>query len=316
MTTNPGQPAAGAPAGAPPAAGTPPVAGVPAGAPSTAEHPATITAPWDSNEGVYTIGEGEQAKPWWSTIKEEPVRQLMETKQYKNPAEVAMAYHNLNKLQNGAADVVAMPGKDADPKQWDAFYAKMGRPATPDEYNLNVPEGAQVDQGLMKFGKELFHKMGASPEKAQAAFDEWQKFATAANAAQIEQARVQNDTELTALQAKWGEGLAEKQAAGNRAVKALGLDNALIERIEASIGSAAIVELLAAIGSKSPEGGFVGSGNSNDPDDPTAMTPEQATSRINALRSDPAFEKKYMDPKDPGHKDAVAKIERLFAKAK
>ena len=307
---SPGTPAAPAP-GAAPAPAAPP-APAPAGDPATGD--IIITAPWSNAQGVYQIGEGDKAKPWWHSIPEKEARDLMEAKQYKNPAEAALAYYNANKMLNAQGDKVVAPAADAPQTEWDAFYNKMGRPEAPDKYDLKAPEGVQVDEGLMKVGKEIFHELGATPAKAQAAMDKWNAFVEASNKAQQEAMQVQNDTELAELNTKWGPQLEANKAAGNRAVKALGLSNDLIAKIENNIGSAAIVELLAAIGGKSNEGGFIGSGTATDPNDPSTMTKEQAQAKVTTLQGDSAFQAKYTDKNHPEHAAALQLMEKLFAR--
>lgn len=315
-----GQPAGQEPAAGAPAAGAAPqapAAGAPAAGTPGAEHPATVTieAPWTGKDGVYKIGEGDKAQAWYNAIPEEPVRELMKAKNYANPNELAMAYHNLNKLQNGAPDVLPAPNWD-DPKSVDAFYNKLGRPETADKYELKIPEGVQPDEKFLKVGKEIFHKLGATPAAAQQALEHWEGFVTDYKTTEMETERVENDKAISALETKWGAQLEANRAAGQRAVKALGIDNALIEKVEANIGSAAIVELLAAIGNKSKEGAFVGNGSNNsDPNNPEGMSAEQAKARITALQGDSAFQAKYTDKNHAEHKDSVELMERLFAKA-
>ncbi len=300
-----GTPAAPAPGAAPatPPAGTPPA--------PTSE----FKAPWSDVQGVYTIGEGDAAKPWYEGIQEEPIREYMKEKNYANPYEAARAAWNANKLNKLTPDIEAFVNGKATPEQEAAIYKMLGRPETPDAYEFKVPQGVETDPELVKFGKDLFYSMGLPPSKAQAAFDKWQEFATKANAGYTEAARVQNETELADLSKRWGPELEANRAAGNRAVQALGLSNDLIQRIEANVGSAAIVELLAAIGKKGAEGGFKGTGTNVDPNDPNTMTKEAAVAKIRELQTDTAFQKRYTDKTDPGHKDALTLMEKLFAKA-
>lgn len=87
--------------------------------------------------------------------------------------------------------------------------------------------------------------------------------------------------------------------------------------IEAKIGTAEVVQLLAAIGRKSAEGSFKG-GNENppgDPNDPSSMTPEHAQARMDALRADATFSAKYENKDNPGHAEAVQLMLALAAKA-
>lgn len=310
---NPGQ--TGAEGGTP---ASPAVAAVGGGSPAApgTEHPATV--PWDGVEGVYKVGEGDASQPWWASIKEEPVREYMEAKQYANPNEAAIAAYNANKLAKVGEDAIIAPGKDATPEQWNDFYSKLGRPETPEGYEFKFDEGIKADEDMMNFGKQLFHELGASPEKAQAAADKWNEFAATMQNSAVEAERAANTQALDALVDKWEgeEKLNEMKAAGERAVKSLGLDATAIERIEDQIGSAPIVELLAMIGSRVGEGQFKDTGTpAGDPNDPVNMTAKQAQDSITKLQEDVEFQKAYTDKNHAGHKDALSRMEKLFAKA-
>lgn len=279
-------------------------------APAPTEHP--VAAPW-SNEGVWTLGEGGTAKPWWNSLPDEAARKHIEAKQYANPAELALANYNLTRMQTGDPTVLAMPAADAPKEQWDAFYTKMGRPESADKYELNFGEGVNTDDNMVKFGKDLFFEMGLDGKRAQAAVDKWNTFVAEQNAAAIEQDRQNNDAELAALTARWGAELDANKAAGKRVVDALGLSADFIGRLENNIGSAPVVELLAMIGRKSDEGGFMG-GQTVDPNNPATMSKEQASARIKELQSSAEFQAKYTDKNHPGHKDALQLMEGLFAR--
>lgn len=313
MTTQPsGQPESGAPAGGAPAGGAP--AGTPAGG---AEHPASaFQAPWSGKEGVYMIGEGDKAQPWYNGIEEEPIREYMKAKNYANPYEAARAAWNANQINKLSPEVTAVLEGKATPEQENAFYAKLGRPETPDKYEFKHPDGTVVDKDLESLGRNIFHKLGASPAKAQAAMDDWNKAVAAKVAANAEAERTANDAALAALTKTWGSELDKNRAAGERTMKALGLDPAFMEKLEGQIGSATVVELLAKIGRKSDEGAFKG-GNDNpggDPNNPDTMTPEQATAKIASLRGDKDFMAKYETATHPEHATALALMEKLFAK--
>lgn len=278
-----------------------------------AAHP--VEAPWASADGVWNLGEGEAAKPWYSAIPEEGARAHIEAKGYKNPAELALANLNLTKLQRGDPTVIGVPGTDATPEQMGEFYKALGRPDAPDGYEFKFDESVKVDDGMMAFAKSAFHEAGLTPAQAQAVADQWNAFAAEQSEGFQTQLTEANDAELQALQSKWGGDLAKNQAAGLRAMQALDLAPELVEKIEQNIGSAAIVELLANLGRKSDEGGFTTSAQGGDPNNPETMTKDQAASKIGALRSDDEFQKKYTDANHPGHKAAVDMMQRLYARA-
>lgn len=283
--------------------------------PTGNEHP---TTPWSGAEGLYKIGEGDKAVPWWSGIQEEPIRNYMETKQYANPYEAARAAWNANKLLANQQDAVVIPGESSTPEDWNALYTKLGRPEAADKYDFKLPQGVEVSDDVLKQAnpvlQQVMFELGATPAKAQAAYEKL----VAMDMAIAEQNAATEQAALDALTAKWeGEGkLKEMQAAGQRAMQALGLSQETVTAIEASIGSAPIVELLAVLGSKSGEGTFVSSGsNGGDPNDPSNMSADQARKAIANLESDKAFQDAYTNRNATGHLDAVKRMEALFKKA-
>jgi hypothetical protein len=274
--------------------------------------PQTVAAPWaDAKDGPWKIGD----QPWYGSIPEEDVRKTIEAKGYKDPAEVSMAYHNLLKLQNGNPNVVALPGENATPDEVNAFYAKMGRPETPDGYEFTFPEGANVDDNMLKFGRELFHELGLDGKRAQIAADKWNEFANGTNQRLADEWRTANDKEVAEYKASLGDKFDATIEAGRRVVNGAGLSDATIQKVEASIGTAGVLELLGAIGMKSQEGGFVGSGTgTGQPPAPDQMTPQQAQSEISKLMADADFQRVYQDKLSAGHQEAIDRMAKLYSR--
>lgn len=275
-------------------------------------HPA---APWAAaTDGAWKIGEGDKATEWWNAIPEPEAREHVIAKGYKNPAELALANYSLTKLQRTPGDFLPIPGKDAKPEDWDAVYTKLGRPEAPDKYELKFGEGVEVDPTMLDFGKKLFHKAGATPAKAQELADMWNGFVKEQNLKTHEAFVQENNTAVAQLENKWGAQLNEHKAAGERVIKALGLTEDSMAKIEGAVGAAPMIELMAMIGMKSAEGKLVGGQGGGDPNDPASMSKEQAQAKINELNGDGEFQKKYLDGKHPGHAEAVALMAKLFAK--
>lgn len=301
-----GSPGAEHPAGPPPA--TPPA--TPPTPPTPPDTPAAL--PWaEAADGAWMLGD----QPWYATIPEDAVRATMEAKGYKNPHEAAMAYHNLLRLQNGNPNVVALPGEDATPEQIRAFHKALGAPETPDAYEFKFPEGQQVDENMLNFGRTLFHDLGLNPAQAQRAAEQWNEFAATQEAAIADTFRVENDEALRALEARHGDQYPAFLEAGKRVVAAAKLDAQTIQRAEAAMGTAGLVDLLCSIGSVSREDGFTGGGSGGGgPSDPSQMTSAQASAEIARLQADEAHLKVYNDENAPGHAEAVAKVQALYAR--
>lgn len=299
-----GAPGGAAPGGNPGGAGGAP-GGDPAGA--GAAPPAAPALPWQAEEGQpWKVGD----KAWWELIPEDPVREHMGKKAYRTPAELAVAYTNLERLHSGAADVIALPPTEAGDDAWKDVYKRLGALDTPDAYDIKMPDGVDADPKFLELGKNVSHKLGLSPKQAQTLADNWNEFVQQYNADAVEQMRNDNEKALSELKSSWGADLDANLAAGQRVMKAVGLSEADVAAVEANIGSAAVVKMLAMIGRKSDEGGFTG-GAGGDPTTPEGMTQEQAAAAIPTAMADPA----YSNKNDPNHKNVVDKVQRLFARA-
>lgn len=280
-----------------------------------ADTTSSVEAPWASAQGMWNLGEGDAATPWYSTIPEEAVRKHVEAKGYVNPAELAMANWSLTKMQRGDSTVIGLPGNDATPEQMNEFYSKLGRPDAPEQYEFKFGEDVKVDDGMVQFARSAFHEAGLTPAQAQLVADKWNQFSAQQGQDFQAQLTEQNEKELQDLAAEWGDDLEKNKAAGRRAVKALGLDEDTINRIEDNIGGAPVVKLLALIGRKSDEGGFAAGSQAADPNNPATMTKEQAAQRIQQLQGDAQFQAKYTDKNHPEHKGAVEEMLQLFTRA-
>lgn len=276
----------------------------------------TAVAPWAAHkgDGPWSIGD----KPWFATIPEAPVAELLTAKNYKTPAELGVAYYNLNKLVSAEdSQKVLIPGKDAKPEDMDAFYTKLGRPVNPEGYNdvFKFDEKIKVDPATVDFGKKLAHKLGLNPTQAKAMADEHNAFAAKQTADMTEALRVANDTAVENIKKAWGAEADSYIEAGKRVYKSLGLDEKLVGALEAHIGAAPVVELLARIGKASGEGTFKGGGGGGDSGNPDAMTPEAAAAEITRLNGDKDFQDKYTNRQHPENKQSIERMNRLFARA-
>lgn len=168
----------------------------------------------------------------------------------------------------GTPAPLVMPGKDATPEQWTDFYKQIGRPDTPEAYELPVPEG---DTG--EFARQvapLLHKNGITAAQAQGLAADWnamQAEATTANnaaaAAEIQALNVKNQAEAAALQTEWGEAhTANTQFAKLAVTQFLPAEQApqIINALESVLGYKATVQMLYGIGKGLAESDAAGLG--------------------------------------------------------
>lgn len=267
-------------------------------------------APW-SGDDTWKVGEGDAAQDWYELIPEEKVREGIKAKGYKNPAELAVAYSNLMAKQRNPDTTVTIPGEDATDDERAAFRKAYGVPETADAYVIEPAEGVEHDPQVVGFLRETAHKLGMNQEQAAGLAQEWDGFIAGVEA---EQAEARNAA-VAEVKEKYGDELPKIQAAGQRAVKALGLSDATIADLDSNLGTAGVVELLAAIGAKGGEAAFkgTGAGGAGDVDDVSNLSKAQAQEKIDTLMGDTKFQEKYQNKDHPEHQQAVKRMERLFA---
>lgn len=141
---------------------------------------------------------------------DEGTRNWLQTKDLlSDPAKLAKSAYEQEKMLGGS---IRLPGKDATPEEKDAFYNKLGRPATPDGYEFNVPadlpEGLPYDGERAKALKAELHAKGFTKEQAAFVHDRYIAEITgmASGTAAAQQAEVTKQAEgaTDALVKRWG----------------------------------------------------------------------------------------------------------------
>lgn len=158
--------------------------------------------------------------------------------------------------EGNQGDTLALPGKDATPEEWAEFYAKIGRPETPEGYELPVPEGD--DGAFAKQMAPILHKHGITAEQAKGLANDWNALVAAqqAEAAKAEQAEIarldqQNKAEATELRNEWGaQHDANMHFAKLAAQQFFPAEHApaVISAIESVLGYKATIQMLHTIG--------------------------------------------------------------------
>lgn len=164
-----------------------------------------------------------------------------------------------------------MPSKDATSEEWAAFYAQIGRPETPEGYELPVPEG---DSG--EFAKQMapvLHKHGVTAEQAKGLAADWNAMVAAqvaemnaADAAAAAALNAKNTAEATALKNEWGQAHDANMHFAKLAVQQfIPSDKAgdVIAAIESKLGYRATIEFLHGIGKGLGEHDAAGMGANN-----------------------------------------------------
>ena len=158
-----------------------------------------------ANTGTEAAAGGE----WWSGLQDEGNRKIVESKGWKDPDTAIKSYSELEKrLTDVSSKALTPPAPDAPQEQWDAFYAKLGRPEKPEAYEFKLPEDLPQDMPYDSEGAKEYqqwaHEAGLTPKQAQILHDRFAR-RTAGQYQQQAQAFDQRTTSATeALTKAWG----------------------------------------------------------------------------------------------------------------
>lgn len=263
-------------------------------------------------------GSGGAPAPVFADTLPEDIRGEATFRDIKDLAGLARSYHHAQKLIGRDPNtVLALPAPD-DEAAWNGVFDRLGRPAAADKYQLGevkLPEGLARDERLQTQFLSTAHKAGLSNKQADALYQWYQaEVITAHNFA--EQQRQQSiERGLQTLKTEFGAAFEERMGLAKQALQHYA-DSELVKHLEESqLGNhPGMVRLFAKLGQALQEDGLIGRGQGAGSG---AISPTEAQQEIKSLYggSDPTWLKAYRDKASPGHKEAVARMERLYQMA-
>jgi hypothetical protein len=237
---------------------------------------------------------------------------------FATPAEAAKSiyqgYRAAEKLIGAEkmGNTVVVPGETADQAAKDAFYNRIGRPATADKYGIDVKTLTGMNETTAKEFVELSHKLGLTTSQAKG-FAEWNNTkATAISATLTENAKIEHASQVQALKDEWGSAYDKNAQVVNEAATRLGLDAKDVQALKIAKGADGAMKLLLKLGQQVGEGRFVGGDNNNRGSGTEgAMTPAQAKIAMDNLLKTPEFKAAALNRLHPDHASMMAKKAQL-----
>lgn len=244
--------------------------------------------------------------PSWAPTLDPETTAYVTNKGWKEPTDILSSYRNLEKFAGGAKNLVEIPGETADEAALSAFYARLGRPESPDKYGLTAPQGG--DPELLNWFTGTAHKLGLNQKQAASLFESWNGMAGGAQQKMVESQARESEQAIGSLKQEWGQKYDTMIDSGKRAVAALGYNADKLSALEAKMGTAEMLKLFATVGSKMGEDAFVGGDRSTGS---FGLTPADAKQQIEAFKLDKELMAQYL----AGSTDAVNKMRRLMEAA-
>ncbi len=301
MEAAPATATSAAPATPPPAAPTTTAAppAPPAGATET-----KVSVNADGTPGA--VPKGEPSK--WTDSFDPELKDYVTQKGFQEPKAVLESYRNLEKLRGVPQDRLLKLPDTPDDKAWNDVFTKLGKPATPEGYDLK-PKDPQ-DPSFTNWAKDAFHKLNLTTEQGKALVKQFDAFQ--------EQGRVEAQEKYTAevqeqtgkLRKEWGAAFNQNVNRARQAYRQFGIPDAAIDTLEKSIGFDGVMKMFHQLGTSVGEHTFInGDGGAGFQD--AVLTPDQANARIKALKQDPEWASKYLK----GAAKERSEMERLLKMA-
>lgn len=151
--------------------------------------------------------------------------------------------------------VVKLPGDNADDSEKREFLSKLGVPNTPQEYNIKLEEGQELDDEFLKSGRERAHELGLTNEQLnkviQQEIKDREALAFAHNQA-VEQTTVQ-------LKSMWGADYDTRVAGASSAFRVLSQEMPeAAKELQSVANNAMFIKMLSDIGETLQEKGHAG----------------------------------------------------------
>lgn len=240
------------------------------------------------------------AAPDWLSGLSDDAKGYVQNKGFKDPAAAIDSYRNLEKLMGVPKErLLKLPEKEDDPA-WAEVHARLGKPATADEYKIDGE-----NKEFAKWAKGTFHELGLSKKQAETLFGKYNEFAQGITAKQSQAMAEQLQASEASLKKEWGAAYDQNLMTAKKAAMAFGLTEDVINKLESAMGYDGVMKFMQSVGSKVGEDSFVTSGQSARGFG--AMTPEQARNRIAALKQDKDFAIKLSN----GNAEARGEWDRL-----
>jgi len=278
--------------------------GTPPGTPSPGAGAGAGGTPPDAGGGG-TSSEGTAPTDWKSQLPAE----LQEDKtiaRFGSPADLAAAYRNLQR--QFSSDKLIVPGKHATDDDWKQVYTKLGLPAEVKDYQVKFQEGVTVDEKFAEEFRTLAHAAGILPKQAQKLADWFGEKNKGAEEAFRQQIKASFETEVANLKKEWGDGFDKKVGTANFMFRQLPPE---LQKTMSDAGFARNTQFVRAMAHLADK--YAGENALVQADGAASkqLTPAEARKQIDTVMGDMAHPYHVKD--HPGHKGAVAEMQKLFA---
>ena len=243
-------------------------------------------------------------KDWRSGIPEE-IREDPIFEKYKEPGDAFKALVSAQKFLG--REHLPVPKDENDKETYGMIFDRLGRPKTPDDYelptNLDIPKDFPLDEDLIKDIRKVAHENGILPKQFGALYKAVVEKQIGDYTKYNEDAVRAMEEAETALRKEWGGAYQQKVALAKKVFSQFA-DEAAFKEFDKNAGNNPIyLKLFAKIGEILSEDQLTGK------PDGLSMTPLEAQEELNKMQGD--LKGPLYDDSHPQHQEFLEKRDRL-----
>lgn len=255
------------------------------------EEQTTATAETPQSQPVDTV---EATPPSWRDNLSDDLKMDASLLKFNDVGSLAKSYVNAQRMIG--ADKIALPGEHATDDEWGEVYDRLGRPQTPQGYELSYGEG-EDGEAAMGIYSDVAHKLGLNGKQAQGLLDWYTELESSGKQQADGDAALATEEGMKELRTEWGRAFDQKASSAHRAAKALLGSTDMFDEIELSDGRKLgdhpeIVRMFAGLADQISEDQLQGDTSE------VAFTPDEAMRRIAEIT---APDSPYWDKQHPQH---------------
>ena len=207
-------------------------------------------------------------------------------------------------------DKAIIPTKDSSADDWNAFYNKIGKPSSMEEYDIGMDEeiAKKQDQTILEGYKQIAFENNLLPQQAKAVMEWVTQQEEALDQKYMEDVTAKKQAEFDALKTEWGDTWDSKVNVAKTALSEYG-DEAFTEWVrETGLGGTPqMIKFLEKVGQSLTTEDKPGGGA---PKNSYNLTPDEAQKQINEAMSN--SEDPYLNSSHADHNRRVEEVNRLF----
>jgi len=156
---------------------------------------------------------------------EESIRGEPSLKNFNDANTLAKSYLSAQRMIG--LDKIAIPNQNSSQEEWNAAYDSLGRPSTPDEYNLSYTSENENDMVQVKEFGNVAHSLGLNPQQANGILDFYANMQNnAVKGLEANQQLLQQES-VNELRKEYGMAFDEKISKAKSAVRTFANDDIL-----------------------------------------------------------------------------------------